>query len=128
MRLEPRPGWQQDAACVDVDTEVFFDDARVGVARAKRVCADCPVATDCLAAALQVPFDDDHGVWGGMSRRGRDRLRKRLVAKGMLEKPARDPRYLPADEPQRERGGRPVEAARWLPHAPAQRDLARASA
>lgn len=28
------------------------------------MCATCPVKTACLAAAT----DDDHGIWGGMTR------------------------------------------------------------
>ena len=31
---------------------------------AKAVCATCPLTAACLAAAT----DDDHGLWGGMTR------------------------------------------------------------
>lgn len=34
------------------------------IREAKAVCATCPVKTACLAAAT----DDDHGIWGGMTR------------------------------------------------------------
>lgn len=34
---------------------------------AKAVCATCPVKAACLAAAT----DDDHGIWGGLTREER---------------------------------------------------------
>jgi WhiB family redox-sensing transcriptional regulator len=40
--------------------------------KAKRICTDCPVRTQCLAEAL-----DNHiewGVWGGMTERERRQL------------------------------------------------------
>lgn len=124
----PRPGWQQDAACSDVNTEMFFDDSRAGIAEAQTICFGCPVREDCLAAALRVPFSDDFGVWGGLPRYQRNELRKRLAGQGKLWVADHARRDLPGSEAERERGGRPTEVARWLPYAPPKRDLARASA
>jgi WhiB family redox-sensing transcriptional regulator len=46
--LEAQP-WRQDAACRDVDVEVFFPNSGTGsrydVARA--ICSTCPVLADC---------------------------------------------------------------------------------
>jgi WhiB family redox-sensing transcriptional regulator len=41
---------------------------------ARRVCADCPVKTECLEYALANRID--HGVWGGTSERERRRILK----------------------------------------------------
>ncbi|MGH8908233.1 MAG: WhiB family transcriptional regulator [Egibacteraceae bacterium] len=49
------------------------------IERAKAVCRDCPVATQCLAWALQTR--QDAGVWGGLTdddeRRALRRSRQR---------------------------------------------------
>lgn len=37
------------------------------IREAKEVCATCPVKAACLAAAT----DDDHGIWGGLTREER---------------------------------------------------------
>lgn len=67
-----RSGWQRQAACGDLDGAWFFPadrepaDVRAArTARAKSVCALCPVVSDCLAYALSVrePF----GIWGGLT-------------------------------------------------------------
>ena len=77
--------WQAYAACVGHPTRLFFpenvaaDSARV--ARAKAVCATCPVTSQCLDAAYA--NDERFGVWGGLdpAERGarRDRRRGRPV-------------------------------------------------
>ena len=55
----------------------------LGVARAKAVCAGCPVREACLEFALA--NDERWGVWGGTSERQRRamravRVRERRVA------------------------------------------------
>ncbi|MFI7498655.1 WhiB family transcriptional regulator [Streptomyces sp. NPDC049687] len=60
--------WLRSAACVGEDPELFFPVGTTGpalrdVADAKRVCARCPVTTDCLAFALG--SGQTSGVWGG---------------------------------------------------------------
>jgi WhiB family redox-sensing transcriptional regulator len=80
---EERPAWQADAACVGMPTEEFFPAGSTGpasdrIARAKAVCALCPVAVQCLEYALSTGQTD--GVWGGMSeeeRRTEHRRRQR---------------------------------------------------
>ena len=77
--------WQAYAACIGHPTRLFFpenvaaDSARV--ARAKAVCATCPVTSQCLDAAYA--NDERFGVWGGLdpAERGarRDRRRGRPV-------------------------------------------------
>jgi WhiB family redox-sensing transcriptional regulator len=68
-----------DAACHDTDPNVFFPapgsgrNANAEVAQAKAICKDCPVRITCLEYALDNHID--HGVWGGISERGRKALR-----------------------------------------------------
>jgi WhiB family redox-sensing transcriptional regulator len=63
-------------ACRDTPVEMVPTDLR-GVEAAKQVCEPCPLKRPCLEAALSVPRDDDYGVWGGTSRRERDRMARR---------------------------------------------------
>jgi WhiB family redox-sensing transcriptional regulator len=75
--------WRAEAACRTVDPEIFFP---VGSARdverhyraARAVCADCPVARQCLEAA--VALDGVDGVWAGTTPMERDVLIARRVA------------------------------------------------
>ncbi|GAA4544185.1 WhiB family transcriptional regulator [Pseudonocardia xishanensis] len=71
--------WLVRARCRGVDPEVFFpvaDDGPVRegeVARAKAVCAGCPVREQCLAWALAaLPY----GVAGGLDEQERAELRR----------------------------------------------------
>jgi WhiB family redox-sensing transcriptional regulator len=73
----PRPiasewEWQQDAACRDLPTEMFFHpDGERGPRRknrenaAKAVCATCPVIQACRKQALSL--HEPYGIWGGLS-------------------------------------------------------------
>ena len=49
---------------------------RRDVARAKTVCAACPVREPCLDAALATGGHHDHGIQGGTTPKERIRLRK----------------------------------------------------
>jgi WhiB family transcriptional regulator, redox-sensing transcriptional regulator len=54
------------ARCADghgTMTALFFSDDPVDIARAKAICARCPIRRRCLDAALE--RDEPHGVWGG---------------------------------------------------------------
>ena len=53
----------------------FFPSDGVGVDRARKICATCPVTAQCLEYALANHID--HGVWGGCSERERRRIAKR---------------------------------------------------
>lgn len=56
-----RPGRPANALCQGLGPDFFFPTSSVGLARAERICAGCPVAAECLAVAL-----DDlslHGIW-----------------------------------------------------------------
>ncbi|MET8246619.1 WhiB family transcriptional regulator [Streptomyces sp. NPDC005202] len=60
--------WLRSAACVGEDPELFFPVGTTGpalrdVAAAKRICARCPVLSQCLTFALS--SGQTSGVWGG---------------------------------------------------------------
>lgn len=59
-------GWRRDGRCVDGAgslTNLFFSDELHDIARAKAICAKCPVRVQCLAAAVE--RREPWGVWGG---------------------------------------------------------------
>ncbi|GAA4688581.1 WhiB family transcriptional regulator [Phytohabitans rumicis] len=71
--------WQRLGACRGRDSAQFFHpDGERGSsrnrreARAKSVCAACPVRAECAAHALSVR--EPYGVWGGFSESERLRL------------------------------------------------------
>jgi len=68
------PEWQRRAACRGLDPDLFFPDRGKPATYAKRVCADCPVRTECLAYG----FKEEHGVWGGTTREDRKKMRRTL--------------------------------------------------
>jgi hypothetical protein len=74
-------GWRLDAACADMDPELFFPDPGQApqAAVAKQVCAGCAVRGLCLEAALHGPQarDDHSGIFAGTTARERVRLRGR---------------------------------------------------
>ena len=63
--------WQDRARCAGAGLELFFPDGG-DTRRAKAFCAGCQVWGDCLAYGLE----EDHGVWGGLNRAERARLRR----------------------------------------------------
>lgn len=75
--------WRAEAACRTVDPELFFP---VGTARdverqhraARAVCAECPVARQCLQSAVALEGVD--GIWAGTTPLERDLLNARRVA------------------------------------------------
>ena len=61
-----RHDWWDQAACRDPSgslSGLFFSDELHDIARAKQVCADCPVLALCLEGALE--RREPWGVWGG---------------------------------------------------------------
>lgn len=73
--------WQDAAACLGCDPEVFFPPPKVNAVEAKTICAGCDVRLECLDYAIET--SQRHGVWGGMTpreRRVEARRRMRLGA------------------------------------------------
>ncbi|MEU8890440.1 WhiB family transcriptional regulator [Streptomyces sp. NPDC048442] len=72
--------WTQDAACAEVDPELFFPVSALGpgaaqTGDAKKVCARCPVRAQCLDWALETR--QRTGVWGGTDEKERAKMLRR---------------------------------------------------
>ena len=72
---ETTSSWMARGACRAYPPNTFFPSDGVGVDRARKICATCPVSAPCLEYALENHID--HGVWGGCSERERRRIAKR---------------------------------------------------
>jgi WhiB family redox-sensing transcriptional regulator len=81
------PRWKLQGLCTQSDPEHWFPDhdgdgtarrsgdevGRPGMS-AKAICKRCPVVNECLQWALEQK--EQHGIWGGMTTRERNRLAK----------------------------------------------------
>jgi WhiB family redox-sensing transcriptional regulator len=86
----PRPvlsnyEWQMQGTCRTADPEAFFPaEATRGrnrasiEARAKAMCAQCPVIELCLQHAMRVR--EPYGVWGGLTAEERNQLQRQRAA------------------------------------------------
>jgi len=80
----PAPGWRHRADCRNLAPGPFL--GRRLSATAKRVCAACPVADDCLVDALRhesIGVASRAGVFGGMNAPERERFAQLLMAEGI---------------------------------------------
>lgn len=68
----PEP-WVALGACRGMDPDLFFPERGESLAPVKAICAQCPVAAECLDYALRT--GQKHGVWGGTSERERRNIR-----------------------------------------------------
>jgi WhiB family redox-sensing transcriptional regulator len=68
--------WMRKGVCSQTDPEAFFpDQGRNDLNRqAKAVCSTCPVMDRCAAYALALPGIE--GIWGGLSERDRESIRR----------------------------------------------------
>jgi WhiB family redox-sensing transcriptional regulator len=68
--------WMDQARCAGSDPDLWHpkNNDAAQAKQAKRICRRCPVRAECLAYALE--HGEEHGVWGGMSVRERERLRR----------------------------------------------------
>ena len=71
---ETDPSWRLRAACRGMDPDLFFAERGESVTDAKLTCLDCPVRTECKDYSLTTR--QAYGVWGGVTERGRKRLRR----------------------------------------------------
>jgi len=72
--------WAARAACAGDYPEFWFPVERAGrgvadYTHARAVCAECPVRAECLDCAIR--NGEAYGVWGGLTPRERDELRRR---------------------------------------------------
>lgn len=68
--------WQDEAECIGVHPDVFFEQRHV--AEAKAICSGCLVRDECREAVI----DEARtlGVWGGLTADERTRIRQRRRA------------------------------------------------
>jgi WhiB family transcriptional regulator, redox-sensing transcriptional regulator len=71
--------WQEHGSCQTADPTLFFHPQnergaarRSRVQAAKRVCASCPVRTECADYAIRAR--EPYGIWGGMSEEEREEI------------------------------------------------------
>lgn len=70
----PEP-WMDSALCTQADPDMFFPEGQgASAAEAKRLCALCPVRSECLTYAFD--HRERYGVWGGLTDKQRRRLRR----------------------------------------------------
>ena len=74
--------WRRNAACLGVDSELFFptgdtEPAEKQIHEAKQVCSRCVVKKQCLQWAID--NDQHYGVWGGLSENERRALKRRTA-------------------------------------------------
>jgi WhiB family redox-sensing transcriptional regulator len=70
----PHLTWQEQALCAQTGAEFFFPEPGSSVREAKRICGLCPIRSACLDFALA--HDERFGVWGGLSEKERQALRR----------------------------------------------------
>ncbi|MGC8464168.1 MAG: WhiB family transcriptional regulator [Acidimicrobiales bacterium] len=78
--------WQVKASCRGPQARAFFppphperkDERAKREARAKAICATCPVKRHCLEYALAI--HEPHGIWGGLNEAERKQLLDRTAS------------------------------------------------
>jgi WhiB family redox-sensing transcriptional regulator len=78
--------WRLRAACRGPETALFFppanaerrDERDARERRAKSICRECPVRTQCLDHALHV--GEMHGIWGGLNESERRGLQESIYS------------------------------------------------
>lgn len=84
--------WQDRAACIKEDPELFYPDARdyQAITKAIALCRTCPVVSECAQKADDLEHDSTStyeywGIWGG------EIPIERAIRRGHLAKPPADP-------------------------------------
>jgi hypothetical protein len=65
----PEP-WENEAAYMGKDPDMWFSDNTYTIETAKTICAECPVRMLCLVKGR----DETHGIFGGLTAKERKRL------------------------------------------------------
>ncbi|MFF9129155.1 WhiB family transcriptional regulator [Streptomyces sp. NPDC014806] len=74
VTLPNRLAWAERAACRGYDLDLFFSESDYNVDAAKRICAGCPVRTECLDEQLRNEDGSRYGIYGGLTPRERSQL------------------------------------------------------
>lgn len=75
--------WRDQAACKGQDLDLFFPGPKDSnaLARARVLCARCPVIDECRQEAERMP-ERSYGVWAGLTHAQRANNRRRLPVAG----------------------------------------------
>jgi len=87
--------WRADAACKGMDTELWFPPREKelykpiatiskGICLGKNGRPECPVRKECLMYSESM--NEQYGIWGGLSHRERNALRRKAERNGMTLK------------------------------------------
>ena len=79
----PEP-WEDKAACLKEDPDLFFREDQASIDKAKAVCAGCPAANDCLLKGML----ESHGIFGGLTADERKALRNSKTVHAVSERRA----------------------------------------
>jgi WhiB family transcriptional regulator, redox-sensing transcriptional regulator len=74
ISLERELSWQESALCAQTGADFFFPAPGSSTREAKQLCGACEGREACLSYALD--NDERFGVWGGLSEKERQRLRR----------------------------------------------------
>lgn len=70
--------WTKDALCPQVDAEIFYPvkggPGQTMAKAAKAICAQCPVAAECLEYAIRT--GEEYGIFGGVTAHERAAMRR----------------------------------------------------
>jgi len=81
VAAQPWVDWARKAACLGLETDLFYSTSPTRIARAKGVCDRCFVQADCLRTADRLERGLGvmmvHGIWGGETPR--ERIQRRGV-------------------------------------------------
>jgi WhiB family transcriptional regulator, redox-sensing transcriptional regulator len=80
MTMAEHQDWREQGACLSANPDLFFPISSRGasagqIARAKGICAGCPVREPCLSFALST--QQQFGIWGGTTEDERKKMRRR---------------------------------------------------
>lgn len=78
--LGDRPDWQEQAACHDTPTVLFFPtnprDSKKYLEIITPICEACPVYSNCFAYAMSFGEKQLTGIWAGTTERRRQELKR----------------------------------------------------
>jgi WhiB family transcriptional regulator, redox-sensing transcriptional regulator len=116
---EAGPGeWADHGRCAETDPDIFFPGKGDSGEEARAICARCEVRVQCLAYATRA---DEFGIWGGLSRAERTRLRNASIARQPPAGVPDDSGRMPAGAAQESQPGSgtvPFPAGRFLGRPP----------
>jgi hypothetical protein len=82
------PTWRSQAACLGMDTAIWFPEDGQRNDQAKAICDGCPVEAECLAGAVE--RHEGAGIFGGLTETERRPLIRARF--GAMPQRARRPR------------------------------------